>query len=60
VLNHWMHDHWVEQGETSLVDLLRERARELRDVPPAFTLPDEVLAELDARVTAAGGVVPEA
>jgi trimethylamine--corrinoid protein Co-methyltransferase len=57
VIDHWMHDHWVEHGEKTLVDRLRERARELRGAPPAFTLPDEVLAELDACVRAVGGPV---
>ena len=50
-------DHWVEQGETTLLDRLRERARELRDAPPAFTLPPEVLGELNDRLRAAGGPV---
>ncbi len=58
VVDHWMHDHWVEQGEKTLLDRLRERARELRDAPPAFALPDTVLAEIDACVRAAGGPVP--
>jgi len=58
VMNHWMHDHWVDTGEKTLLDLLRERARELREAPPAFTLPDEVLAELEACVCAAGGPDP--
>ncbi len=57
VLDHWMHDHWAEQGGKTLVDVLRERARALREAPPAFTLPDEVLAELDRCVEAAGGPV---
>ena len=57
VVDQWMHDHWVEQGETTLLDRLRERARELRDAPPAFTLPPEVLGELNDRLRAAGGPV---
>ena len=55
VVDQWMHDHWVEQGATTLLDRLRARARELRDAPPAFTLSDEVLAKLDDAVQSAGG-----
>ena len=55
VVDQWMHDHWVEQGSTTLLDRLRARARELRAAPSAFALPDEVLAELDSRVRAGGG-----
>jgi trimethylamine--corrinoid protein Co-methyltransferase len=55
VIDQWMHDHWVEEGEKTLLDRLRERARELRELPPAFTLSDDVLGKLDAAVRAAGG-----
>ena len=55
VVDQWMHDHWVEQGEMTLLDRLRERARELRDAPPAFTLSDEVLAKLEDAVESSGG-----
>ena len=55
VVDQWMHDHWVDHGATTLLDRLRERARELRDAPPAFALPGDVLAELDACVRASGG-----
>ncbi len=60
VMDQWMHDHWAEQGCATLLDRLRERARELKEAPPAFALPDDVLAELDACVRAAGGSEPEA
>jgi len=50
-----MHDHWAEEGEKTLLDRLRERARELRELPPGFTLSDEVLGKLDDAVQAAGG-----
>ena len=55
VVDEWMHDHWVEQGEKTLLDRLRERARELRDAPPAFKLPEDVLSHLDEAIRAAGG-----
>jgi trimethylamine--corrinoid protein Co-methyltransferase len=57
VIDQWMHDHWVEQGETTLMDRLRERARELRANPPEFALADEVLGRLDEAVRTAGGPV---
>lgn len=57
VIDQWMHDHWEEQGEKTVLDRLRERARELRERPPAFALPDDVLDELDEFVRAAGGPV---
>jgi len=55
VIDEWMHDHWAEEGEKTLLDRLRERARELRELPPGFTLSDEVLGKLDDAVQAAGG-----
>jgi trimethylamine--corrinoid protein Co-methyltransferase len=57
VIDQWMHDHWEEHGEKTLLDRLRERAHELRDRPPAFALPDDVQDELDECVRAAGGPV---
>jgi trimethylamine---corrinoid protein Co-methyltransferase len=57
VIDQWMHDHWEEQGKKTLLDRLRERARDLRERPPAFTLPDDVLDELDECVRTAGGPV---
>jgi trimethylamine:corrinoid methyltransferase-like protein len=57
VIDEWMHDHWAEEGAKTLLDRLRERARELRELPPAFTLSDEVLGRLNESVRAAGGPV---
>jgi trimethylamine--corrinoid protein Co-methyltransferase len=49
VLDWWMHDHWEAQGAQTLLDRLREKARELRSRPPAFELPPDVLRELASR-----------
>ncbi len=49
VIDQWMHDHWEANGASTLVERLRERARDLRSRPPAFELPDDVLTELEAR-----------
>jgi hypothetical protein len=40
-----------------LLDRLRERARVMRELPPAFTLSDDVLGKLNESVRAAGGPV---
>jgi trimethylamine--corrinoid protein Co-methyltransferase len=58
VVDEWMHDHWVEHGEKTLLDRLREWARDLRDAPPAFTLSGEILRSLQDAVRTAGGRSP--
>ncbi len=50
VLDQWMHDHWEADGEKTLLDRLRERARDLTSRPPSFQQSPEVLAELDDSV----------
>ena len=57
MIDQWMHDHWAEQGKKTLLDRLRDRAEEMSVRPPAFALPDDVLAELEEYVRAAGGPV---
>jgi len=48
VFDQWMHDHWEAEGERTLLDRLREKAREITSRAPAFALPPEVVAELEA------------
>ena len=57
VIDQWMHDHWAEQGGKTLLDRLHDRAEEMSVRRPAFALPDDVLAELEEYVRAAGGPV---
>lgn len=49
VVDQWMHDHWRADGASTLLERLRDKARDLRARPPAFELPADVLRELEAR-----------
>jgi trimethylamine--corrinoid protein Co-methyltransferase len=50
VIDQWVHDHWEAAGGNTLLDRLTERARELREQPPLFTLDPSVVEKLDAIV----------
>lgn len=50
VIDQWMHDHWADEGEKTLVDRLHQKAAQLRERPRAFALEPQVEAELDRLV----------
>ena len=51
VLDHWMHDHWIADGGRTMLERLTARARELQSEPPAFTLEQDVVEQLDVIVS---------
>ncbi len=52
LLDQWPHDHWRADGALDLVARLRARVAELRAAEPAFTLPEEAEATIEACLAA--------